>query len=93
MKCIVMPKTQYEGLDDLKKAFIAQGKNFNAMDFEPIELDTKDENGDPYKYLPLSVLQDPNLSEFYQFVDKNKKSEMVIREVAKSEFKVVDPDE
>lgn len=84
MNYIVLSSTQKEGLEALKQSFTGGFRNWS--DYEPIEILTKDSEGDPSYILPLSVLSDPDLKEFNDYVMVNKQSEMVIREVTNDEF-------
>jgi len=78
MKYIVLDQEQKDGLEELRKAFTGTFKKWS--NFNPIEIKNS------CWILPLSVLEDKDLLEFNEFVMKNKKSAMMIREVAESEF-------
>ena len=89
MKHIVLSTDQKTGLENLRQAYTSQGGKFvNWADYQPIEIETKDVEGNPYYILPLSVLSDPALKAFNDYVMANKTTDLVIREVADEEYKV-----
>lgn len=92
MKYIVLDTAQKVGLENLRKAFIQSGGKLEKSDYQPIEIETKDKDGNPYYILNLEVLSDPELKEINDFVMANKTTDLVIREVAKDEFKAYDLD-
>lgn len=78
MEFIVLSSEQKTGLEELRDDFT--GEFVHCSDFVPIEIKNN------LWILPLSVLSDPDLQEFNDYVMTNKTSEMVIREVLEDEF-------
>lgn len=55
--------------------------------FEPIEIETKDENGNPYYIIPYKLLEDPDFKYFKAYVFSNLTTTIQIRILDPSEYK------
>ena len=78
MEYIVLTQDQVEGLENLKSSFTGDFKAWS--NYEPVAIKNN------LWILPLSVMTDPDLKEFYEHVMENKTTDLIVREVTESEF-------
>lgn len=83
---IVLTTSQKNALLQMKAGLPQLFKSHST--FEPIEIETKDANGDPYYIIPYSLLENPDFAAFKKYVFDNLTSTIEIRIVEPNEFKV-----
>lgn len=82
---IVLTTEQKNALETLREN--APGMFKAHSNFSPIEIETKDANGEPCYIIPYKLLEDPDFELFKNYVFDNLTTTIEIRIVDKSELK------